>query len=70
MTESEYKAFFTRLLEKFGGSFDAPSGWGGDGKILHFSCTLPPIDVPIAEALSPEQRRVIVERARAQYKID
>lgn len=70
MTESEYEAFFSRLLKKFGGSLSAPSGWGGGGDVLHFSCTHPPIEVPIASKLSPEQRRVVVARMRKQYGID
>jgi hypothetical protein len=69
MTESDYRAFFTRLLESFGGSYDAPSGWGGDGKVLHFSCTRPPIEVPIPELLNAEQRRVVVDRAKARFGI-
>ena len=70
MTETEYKQFFERLLNKFGGSLNTPSGWGGGGNVLYFSCTRPPLDVPMPDHLSPEQRQVIVDRARAKYKID
>jgi hypothetical protein len=69
MTESEYRAFFARLLESFGGSYDAPSGWGGGGTVLHFSCTRPPIDVPIPESVTAEQRRVIVGRAKVRFSL-
>lgn len=69
MTEDEYRDYFDQLLKSFGGSFDAPSGWGGDGKTLYYSCTHPPIDVPMGQHLNSDQRRVIVERAKAKYKI-
>jgi hypothetical protein len=68
MTEAEYKAFFERVLKKFGGSYDLPSGWLENG--LSFSCKLPPILVPFPEKLSPEQRSLIVARAKAQYEIE
>jgi hypothetical protein len=67
MTESDYKAFFTRLLSSFGGSYDAPTGWG-EG-VWYFSCARPPIVVPIPEMISAEQRRVIVEHAKAKFNI-
>lgn len=70
MTEADYTAYFTRLLRHYGGSINAPSGWGGEGKVLYFSCHNPPIVVPIASTLTDEQRAVIVERARKQYGVD
>ena len=67
MTEDEYTQFFEQLLRAHGGSLDSPSGWGEDGKTLYYSCTMPPIDVPLASTLDHAQRKVIVERARKKY---
>ncbi|MCW5692210.1 MAG: hypothetical protein KIT48_07585 [Pseudolabrys sp.] len=67
MTEAEYMAYFSRLLHNFNGSIDNPSGWGGGGNVLYFSCTTPPIDIPLPHTLTEEQRTVIVAKAKKRY---
>ncbi len=67
MTECEYKAFFKRLLSSFGVSYDAPTGWG-EG-VWYFSCARSSVVVPIPETINAEQRRVIVERAKARFNL-
>ena len=65
MTEEEYEARFNAILKKFGGSLSTPSGFSV--KALFFSCSHPPIEVPLAHLLTPEQRALVVAIAEEQF---
>jgi hypothetical protein len=67
MTETEYDDFFDRLLKSMGSSLASPSGWGGGGTVLYFSCAHPPIEVPLASSVNEAQRTVIVARASRRF---
>jgi hypothetical protein len=67
MTPEEYDVFFENLLSRFGASLSTPSGFGEDQNQLYFSCTRPPILIPVANSLTNSQRDKIVARAKIQY---
>jgi hypothetical protein len=64
MTEEEYREAVDALLRPHGGAYNRPSGGWAKGDKLYFSCVTPPVEVPIPDYLTEEQRRVIVQRLR------
>lgn len=60
MTEDEYRAAVDALLRPYGGSFARPSGGWATGDKLYFSCTIPPVEVPLPQYLSETERRAVI----------
>jgi hypothetical protein len=65
MTVDEYASSVDAILKRFGGSYATPSGHSLTD--YHYSCAYPPIIIPYPEQLTPEQRRVIIERLKKKY---
>lgn len=61
MTEDEYRAAVDALLRPYGGSFARPSGGWASGDKLYFSCISPPVEVPLPQYLTEEQRQQIID---------
>lgn len=61
MTEDEYRAAVDALLRPYGGSFARPSGGWASGDKLYFSCVSPPVEVPLPQYLTEEQRQQIID---------
>lgn len=61
MTEDEYRAAVDALLRPYGGSFARPSGGWASGDKLDFSCISPPVEVPLPQYLTEEQRQQIID---------
>lgn len=58
------------LLRPHGGSFARPSGGWATGDRLYFSCVIPPIEVPLPQYLTEQQRQQIVDNLTMKLALE